>query len=156
MPATPIKIIGTLGGDPELRDAGGSQVASFSVAVTERKRDGDTWVDGATSWFRCNAWRDLGQNIAATLHKGDRIFVDGTIGERKWTDREGNEKTSWEVTAEDAGPSLRFATATVVRAGSRGGRVPSGDTDRGRPVTAQAAPRQQAAWAGSYDDNTPF
>jgi len=55
-----VQIIGSVGGDPELRfSTGGVAVCSFSVAWTPRKKNQLTgeWSDGDTSWFRCTAWR---------------------------------------------------------------------------------------------------
>lgn len=146
----PVTIVGTLGGDPEIRAVGSGSVASFSVAVTPRKKDGDAWVDGETTWFRCSAWAGLGEHAAGSLHKGDRVLISGTIGERKYTDKDGNERSSWEVEVDEMGPSLRFATALVTR-------IPAGG--RGRQAAPQRPQRAepQQTWVGpdAYDDQ-PF
>ena len=80
----PITIVGTLGQDPEARQAGAATVTSFSVAVSARVKNGDAWEDGPTTWFRCSAWRELGEHVLASLHKGDRVILQGTIGSRKY------------------------------------------------------------------------
>lgn len=113
-----VQIIGTVGQDPELRfTTGGHAVCSFSVAWTPRKRDAQTgeWSDGDTSWFRCNAWRDLGENIAASITKGTRVVVTGSVKERDWEDRDGNKRTSIEIEVDDCAPSLRWAQAQIER-----------------------------------------
>jgi single-strand DNA-binding protein len=112
MADTTVTISGNLTGDPELRFTGnGVPVAAFSVAVTPRIKDGDNWRDGDTSFFRCNAWRELGENIAESFQKGDRVIVSGTLKQRSWEADDGTKRSVVEITADDAGPSLRWATA---------------------------------------------
>ena len=65
--------IGNLTDDPELRFTNnGTAVANFSLAVNTRVRDGETWRDGETHFFRVNVWRDQAENVAESLHKGNR------------------------------------------------------------------------------------
>ena len=111
---TPITIIGNLGGDPKLRvTAAGDSVAAFSVAVTDRvkdKRSGE-WADGETTWYRVSAWRDLGENAAECLNRGQRVTVVGSVKAETWTDKDGNERTTFAVEADDIGLSVRFDPA---------------------------------------------
>jgi single-strand DNA-binding protein len=110
---TQITIIGNIGGDPELRvTPAGDSVASFSVAVTDRvkdKRSGE-WADGETTWYRVSAWRDLGENAAECLQRGQRVTVVGSVKAETWTDKEGNERTTFAVEADDIAISVRFTT----------------------------------------------
>lgn len=109
-----VQIVGTVGGDPEMRfTTGGLAVCSFSVAWSPRKREGDKWVDGETSWFRCTAWRDMAENIASSIQKGDRVVVTGQVSAREWEDRNGDKRTSVEIQVDECAPSLRWATASV-------------------------------------------
>jgi single-strand DNA-binding protein len=122
-----ISFIGNLGGEPELRfTPSGAAVVNFSVGVAERKKDGDNWVDGETTWYRCNAWRTLAENIAESLTRGARVVVTGTIKSRSYENREGGKGVSWEVEVDGIGPDLRFATAKVQRAERSGGGAPQG------------------------------
>ena len=60
--------IGNLTDDPELRfTPAGTAVANFRLAVTPRVREADGWKDGETSYFRINAWRQLGENAVPSL-----------------------------------------------------------------------------------------
>jgi single-strand DNA-binding protein len=123
MPDTQTSIVGNLTDDPELRTTGGgAQVCSFTVAVTPRVREGDTWKDGDTSFFRCSAWRGLAEHLAASLHKGDRVLVFGQLRQRSWETAEGEKRSTVEVTAEEVGPSLKWATATPTKAGNQSRR----------------------------------
>ena len=112
-----VQIVGSVGGDPELRyTTGGIAVATFSVAWTPRKKgaDGD-WEDGETSWFRCTAWRDMAENVAASVTKGMRVVVTGSVVIRKWEDNEGNDRYSTEIQLDEVAPSLRWAQAHIER-----------------------------------------
>lgn len=111
-------IIGRLSRDPELRfTQGGHAVCSFGLAwAPRRKNDKGEWEDGETSWFNCTAWRTLGENIAASLTKGARVIVTGTVSVRQWEDKDGNKRTSVEIDVEDCGPALRWDQAEVVKA----------------------------------------
>jgi single-strand DNA-binding protein len=115
MPDTTITIAGNLTGEPELRfTPSGAAVANFTVAVTARVKDGESWRDGETSFFRCVAWRTLAEHVAE-LAKGDRVIVHGTLRQRSWQTDEGERRTSVEVQAEEVGASLRWATAKPQR-----------------------------------------
>lgn len=123
-------IIGRLSRDPELRfSPSGVAVCSFGLAWSPRKKNAQTgeWEDGETSWFNCTAWRTLGENIAASLTKGARVIVTGTVSVRQWEDKDGNKRTSVEIDVEDCGPVFPWDQAEVVRAerstsGGGGGR----------------------------------
>jgi single-strand DNA-binding protein len=132
-----VYLVGNLTDDPELRfTPGGAAVASFRLAVTPRVRDGEGWRDGETSFFRVNVWRQLAENVSDTLGKGSRAIVVGRLRSRSWETPEGEKRSAVEVEADEVGPSLKFATATVERAG------------RAR-ATASAG-------AGQFDDPPPF
>ena len=110
-----VTLVGSLGKDVELRyTTGGRGVASFSIAVSRRWKQGDEWQE-QTSWFNIVAWADLGENCAASLSKGNRVIVQGRLEQRDYTDREGNKKYITEVIADAVGPDLRWATVEVTR-----------------------------------------
>ena len=67
------------------------------------------------SFFNVVAWADLGENAAASLHKGNRIVVTGRLEQRSYETREGEKRNVTEVIADDLGPSLRWAQAQVER-----------------------------------------
>jgi single-strand DNA-binding protein len=116
MPDTFVSLVGNLTDDPEIRfTPGGTQVGSFRLAVTPRVRDGESWKDGETSFFRINLWRDLASHAADSLSKGDRALVIGRLKTRSWETPEGERRSVVEVEAEELGPSLKWATATPQR-----------------------------------------
>jgi single-strand DNA-binding protein len=112
-----VTVTGNLTGDPELKFTNsGTQVATFSVAANERRRVGDKWEDGPTSFVRCNAWRDLAEHIAESLSKGDRVVVTGTMREREWVTDSGEKRRTWELTAAEVGAALSYATVKIAKA----------------------------------------
>jgi len=127
MPDTTTIICGNLTDNPELRfTPNGAAVANFRVAVTPRVKDGDTWKDGETSFFRVNAWRQLAENATESLSKGDRVIVVGRLKARSWETPEGERRSVVEIEADEIGPSLRWATAKPERATAGAKAKPSG------------------------------
>jgi single-strand DNA-binding protein len=148
---TQITIVGNLGDDPELRyTPQGNAVASFSVAVAQRKydRDANKWTDAGTTWYRVNAWRDLAEHIAESLKRGNRVIVSGTIASRAWEDKDGNKRETWEVTADSVGADLAYATVTIRRTTRETVPEPADpwagtDAAPREPAASQAGPRTE-------------
>jgi single-strand DNA-binding protein len=145
-----VMLVGNLTDDPELRfTPNGAAVANFRLAVTPRVREGDSWKDGETSFFRINVWRQQAENVAETLQKGTRCIVVGRLRTRSWETPEGEKRSVTEVEADELGPSLKFATAKVERS-SRGG---SGGGGGGGDWAGSAA---GASKGGQFNDEPPF
>ena len=137
MPDTFTIITGNLTDDPEIRFTnGGAPVANLRVAVTARIKDGDTWKDGDTFYFRVTVWRTLAEHVADSLSKGDRVIVTGRLRTRTWETTEGESRTVVELDAEDIGPSLKWATA--------------------KPQRATTGKDAKAKGAGQFNDDPPF
>ncbi len=165
MNETTLTIVGNLTAEPELRQTGsGVAVASFTVASTPRNfdRQANEWKDGDALFMRCSAWRDLATNITASLTKGSRVIVTGRLQQRSYQDREGNNRVSLELQVDEVGPSLKYATAQVVRGDRSGGGVP---VAAGAGAAGAGATATPAAAAGSWstpntewsaEDETPF
>ena len=109
-----IEITGNLGHDPELRfTPNGHAVANLAVAHTDRRRDGDQWVDGDTTWFRVTVWRERAEQAAEHLRKGDRVHVVGKVSARAYKGSDGEPKASLEVDALELFKALPRAAATA-------------------------------------------
>ncbi len=121
-----VTLVGNLTRDPELRfTTGGRAVAQFGLAVNRRYQQNGEWQD-QTSYFNVVAWGTLGENVAASVTKGMRVVVSGRLEQREYQTREGDKRTAIEINADEIGPSLRWATASVERTprgegGQRGG-----------------------------------
>lgn len=112
---TYVTLHGYVGGDVELRDAGGAPVATLRVATTPRfQRDGE-WVDGETQWYSVSCWRTLATNVAASVHKGDAVFVHGRMRSDSWTRQDGTTATGWTVVAAVVGHDLNRGRAVFSR-----------------------------------------
>ncbi|MGH7577632.1 MAG: single-stranded DNA-binding protein [Longimicrobiales bacterium] len=108
-----VVLIGRVGRRPELRTtAFGARVATFSVA-TDRQRAGRAGGEREpTDWHRIVAWDSLADWTAKRLDRGSRVFVEGRVEYRSWSDRSGRRRDTTEIVAEDV---MVFDTA---RAGS--------------------------------------
>jgi single-strand DNA-binding protein len=143
-----VVLVGNLTADPELKfTQNGVAVANFRLAVTPRVRDGDTWRDGDTSFFRVIVWRQQATNIADTLQKGMRVLVVGRLRMRSWETPEGEQRSVVEIEADEIGPSLKFATAKVERSSAYSGGSGGGD------LAGDAA---GAGRSGQFNDEPPF
>lgn len=133
-----VTLVGNVIKDPELRfTPSGLATAQFSIAVNRRKLNQQTqdWEE-STSFFDIVCWREMAENASESFSKGTRIIVTGRLEQRTWETPEGEKRSRIQVSAEEIGPSLRWATATVTknerRSGasesvvSGGGGVPSG------------------------------
>jgi len=140
-----ISIIGNVGRDPETRQlASGDNVASFTVATTERNKNSDV-----TTWFRVSAFAQLADVCQKYLRKGSYIYIEGSLTQREYTDRDGATRQSLDCAPARCACSTRparagpagaaSATSSRARAKGRAARAPPGRS-RGR------APRQATAW----------
>lgn len=111
-------LIGNITGDVELRyTPQGVAVANFSLAVNSRTKvkGGDNeYEDKLDGFFRVNVWRQMAENVAESLNKGDRVIVTGPIIVREYETDNGKGK-SVEITATEIGASFLFATAEITR-----------------------------------------
>lgn len=95
-----ITIMGRLVRDPELRQTqNGANVASFTVAV-DRDFGGRDGGERETDFIDCVAWRQNGEFVSKYFRKGSMIVAQGRLQSRKWEDRDGNKRTSWEIQTE--------------------------------------------------------
>ena len=167
---TVITVIGNITGDPELRfTPSGAAVANFTVASTPRQfdRQSNEWKDGETLFMRCSVWRDAAENVAESLQRGTRVIVTGRLKSRSYETKEGEKRTVYEVEVDEVGPSLKSATAKVVKtqrgggAGGFGGGV-AADNDPWAAAAPAPAPAGNAGGGGGgwnapgASDEPPF
>ena len=127
------QIIGHLGRDPEMKyTASGAAVVNFSVAVSK------SWTDSSsgekrekTTWFRCTAWNKLAEICNQYLAKGSRVYIEGEMESRKYTDKNDIEREVWELVVND-----------MILLDGRSDRGGNGNDDREEPQ--RPAPRQAA------------
>jgi single-strand DNA-binding protein len=126
-----ITFIGNLTEDPELRfTSGGTGVATLRVASNRRFTDKSGQQQEETTFLNVNCWRELAENAAESLHKGDRVIVIGRVKVRSYENKEGQTVWVTEIEADEIAPSLRWARASVNKAG---GSSSSGGSDSYTP-----------------------
>jgi single-strand DNA-binding protein len=162
---TIITVIGNLTDDPELKfTPSGAAVANFTVASTPRTFDRQTneWKDGDALFLRCAAWRQLAENVAESLTKGQRVIVTGALRVRQYERQDGSKGTSVEMNVDEVGPSLKFATAKTTKAtrsSGGGGGFGGGQPDpwSNQPSGGGQAPAADA-WntGGGSTEEPPF
>jgi len=151
---TVICVVGNLTADPELRyTQSGLAVANFTIASTPRNFDraSSEWKDGEALFLRASCWREFAEHVASSLAKGSRVVAQGRLRQRSYETAEGEKRTSLELELDEIGPSLRYATAQVVRAPRDGARP----AQQSEPAAA-AGGEPWAPPAGNYADETPF
>lgn len=175
---TVITVVGNLTADPEMRYTNsGVPFASFTIASTPRTFDRQTneWKDGEALFLRATVWREFAEHVANSLTKGTRVVARGNLRQRSYDDKDGQRRTSYELDIDEIGPSLRYATAQVTRAQSRGqgggfGAQPSGQSDWGRPAAqsgdnpwgnpggsgSSGGSSQGGGFGSGFDDEQPF
>ncbi len=95
-------LIGNLGADPEVRYTQADvPVATFSVATTEKWKDQDGNMQESTEWHRVVAWQRLAEICGEYLQKGSKVYIEGKLQTRKWTDNNGVDRYTTEVVARE-------------------------------------------------------
>src|SRR5688572_9473042 len=118
-----VTLVGNITRDPELRfTPSGQATATFGLAVNRRWQNRNTseWEE-ATSFFNVVCWREQAENASESLAKGSRVIVTGRLEQRSWETPDGEKRSVVEVVADEIGPSLRWATAQVVKNERRSG-----------------------------------
>lgn len=140
-----VMLIGNLGADPELRfTQNGTAVANFRIACTRSYTNRDGERTEATEWVTIVAWRGLAENVGQYLSKGRPVYVEGRLQTRQWEDRDGNNRYTTEVVAND----IQFL-------GGRGGGG-GGDDDWGGGGGGGGYDRGGPPPAGMDADDLPF
>ncbi|WP_055694667.1 single-stranded DNA-binding protein [Streptomyces prasinopilosus] len=107
---------------PELRfSAQGTAVVKVRLAFNSRKKDdAGQWVDADSFFIDGKVFGQYAQNLADSLEKGMEVVVSGRLRTEKWETREGEKRSAPSLLVDSIGPSLRFATARVEKAGGSG------------------------------------
>jgi single-strand DNA-binding protein len=97
-----IMLIGNIGKDPELQlTSDGTPFTRFSLAVNRSYKSSSGEKVEETEWFNIAVWRQLAEICERYLHKGSKVYIEGRLSQRKYTDREGVQRTSVDVIASD-------------------------------------------------------
>lgn len=143
-----VTVIGNVTRDPELRYLqSGTALCNFGVAWNNRYKDRNGDMVEDTSFFDITCWRELADNVAESISKGDRVIVYGKLEQRSWETQDGDKRSKVEIVADEVAPSLRWATAQV-------NKVPRGDGPSRGGGGGYEPPRNEPP---AYDaDEEPF
>ena len=162
-------LIGNLGANPEKRSAGnGNSIANISIATSESWKDKNSGeMRERTEWHRVVFFGRLADIVCEYAHKGSKIYVEGRLQTRKWTDQNNVERYSTEVVVDVSG-SMQLLDSAPRGGGNQGGMNQSsnydgsdgygsnaqyGNQNTGR--SAQQPPKPPPMDAG-FDDDIPF
>ena len=143
-------LVGNLGKDPELRyTQSGKAVAKFSLATSERGRDGND----RTEWHNIVFWDKLAELCGRLVVKGNKVYVEGRLQTREWQDKTGNRRWTTEIVAREM--------VFLETSGRSGGRpAPAGDDWAGAAPSAPAPAAASGPAGGEIpytdDDDIPF
>jgi single-strand DNA-binding protein len=144
-------LLGHVGKDPEIRSTnGGSLVASFSLATTDRQKDGQgNWQD-KTQWHNLVAFNRTAEIVRDYVKKGDKLYIEGKIQTRSWDDREtGRKKFRTEIFVFD----LNFASG---RSEQQNGNGNGYSRSNARYARSGNAPQEDYSDQGITDADIPF
>jgi single-strand DNA-binding protein len=158
---TTITVIGNLTSDPELRftpvsrgfgKTEGTPVANFTVASTPRTFDpaSNEWKDGETLFLRATVWRDMAENVAASLSKGSRVVVSGRLKPRTYETKAGEKRTVVELEADEVALSLRYTAAAPARVQGARQVAPTSSSQSGHHAD------ETVTEPGGYADDDPW
>ena len=153
-------LVGNLGADPEARSLpSGSEVVNLRVATSENWKDKDGNRQERTEWHRVTIFNEnLGRVAKNYLRKGSKVYLEGQLQTRKWTDQAGVEKFSTEVVLQNFRGELVLLDSREGGGGSRGGGGDFADDfggGSGGGARTQSRP-QPAAFDTDLDDDVPF
>jgi len=150
-------LIGNLGRDPEIRSLqDGTRVANLSVATSESWRDKNSGERrDRTEWHRVVIFNDRLVDVAERfLKKGSKVYLEGQLQTRKWTDQSGQERYSTEVVLQKFRGELTMLDS---RDGGGAGSAESGPDFGGSSGSGYGGGSGSAASGGrDFDDDVPF
>ena len=149
-------LVGNLGADPETRYMpNGDAVANIRLATTESWKDKATGEKREiTEWHRVVFYRKLAEIVGQYLKKGSAVYVEGRIRTRKWQDKEGQERYTTEIEANE----MQMLGGRQSAASSSGGEAEFGGSmpSAGASGSPRAAPAKKTPSFEDMDDDIPF
>ncbi len=140
-------LVGHLGRDPEVRYApSGQAIANVTIATSEQWKDKNTGEkQERTEWHRVVFFSRLAEIVGEYLKKGAQVYVEGRLQTRKWQDKDGNDRYTTEIVAND-----------MQMLGGRGGAGGPSAEDYNQEPASAPQPAASNAGGGDFDDDIPF
>ena len=165
MSVNKVILLGRLGRDPEVRYMpNGEAVCNFSIATSEMWNDRNGQRQERTEWHNITMYRRLAEIAGQYLKKGREVYIEGRIQSRKYTGKDGIERTAYDIIANEmkmVGPREGGGAAPYDDGGYQQAAPQQNHYQPEAPAAAPAAPRRQApaapaAAVDDIDDDIPF
>ncbi|MGH8313565.1 MAG: single-stranded DNA-binding protein [Steroidobacterales bacterium] len=142
-------LIGHLGADPETRAMpSGMTVANLRMATTESFKDKSGEWQERTEWHNVALFGRMGEVAGEYLRKGSQVYVEGRLRTRKWQDKQGNDRYTTEIVANDM--------QMLGSRGGAGGAREGGEAREPRETKEHAEPVTSSTERDGFDDDIPF
>ncbi|HLD84311.1 MAG TPA: single-stranded DNA-binding protein [Coxiellaceae bacterium] len=140
-------LVGNLGADPEVRRMpNDNAVVTVSIATSASWRDKQTGeMQDRTEWHRVVFFNRIAEVVGEYLRKGSKIYVEGSLRTRKWTDKSGVEKYTTEIIANE-----------MQMLDGRGATAPQGNEQTATAKSAASADTSSPSAPADFDDDIPF
>ena len=165
MSVNKVILLGRLGRDPEVRYMpNGEAVCNFSIATSETWNDRNGQRQERTEWHNITMYRRLAEIAGQYLKKGREVYIEGRMQSRKYTGKDGIERTAYDIIANEmkmVGPREGGGAAPYDDGGYQQAAPQQNHYQPEAPAAAPAAPRRQApaapaAAVDDIDDDIPF
>jgi single-strand DNA-binding protein len=146
-------LVGNLGKDPETRYMpNGKAVTNFSIATSESWKDKQTGEQREqTEWHNIVMYDRLAEIAAEYLRKGSQVYIEGKLRTRKWQDKEGRDRYTTEINANE----MQMLGSRAGGGGGGGGMGAGSGGGEARPAPASSGPAPSGG-SGDFDDDIPF
>jgi single-strand DNA-binding protein len=164
-----VQLIGNVGQEPEIRfTQDGRPIANLSIATSESWNDKQGQKQEKTEWHRVVTFGKLAEIIQQYVHKGSKLFIEGKLQTRKWTDKQGQDKYTTEVIIDFGGQMIMldgrpqggsgYQQPQPAQSGYGQPQQPaqSGYGQQPQQSAPAQAPAQQQQPAPDFDDDIPF
>ncbi len=132
-----ITLIGNVTADPELKFLpSGKALCTVNVVTSKKKKVGDAWEESDVTYWKVTVWDRAAEHVADSVEKGTSVIVVGTAAERSWEGRDGQKRTSVEVTAQKFAVDLGRAPVKI---------------DKYKLESRSASSKSDGGWSNSND-----
>jgi single-strand DNA-binding protein len=140
-----VQLIGNMGRDPEIRYTNDNRaIANLTIATTESWNSKDGGRQDKTEWHRVVVFGKLAEVVEKYMKKGDKVYFEGKLQTRQWTDKDGQERYTTEIVVDSFGGQMVML--------GKGGAAEGGSFDSAPASSSNTAVSQEP----DFDDDIPF
>jgi single-strand DNA-binding protein len=140
-----VQLIGNMGRDPEIRYTNDNRaIANLTIATTESWNSKDGGRQDKTEWHRVVVFGKLAEVVEKYMKKGDKVYFEGKLQTRQWTDKDGQERYTTEIVVDSFGGQMVML--------GKGGASEGGSYESSSASSSNTAVSQEP----DFDDDIPF